>query len=109
MARDLLALWGWQAAQREQQQAQQTQQSSAAGAGGEEGASPSSNPLPPLNFPYSAYVESTPWVEGLAGLNGEGIRPESLQGAAYRVPAQRVLSCGASAGSGSPLGFPLQF
>ncbi|KAL4430143.1 hypothetical protein ABPG77_004925 [Micractinium sp. CCAP 211/92] len=73
VARDLLALWGWQAAQREQQQAQQTQQTQQSSAGGEEGASPSSPPLPPLNFPYSAYVESTPWVEGLAGLNVEEV------------------------------------
>ena len=76
VARDLLALWGWQAAQRLQQPTQQAQQPTASGAGGgagsgagEEGGSP---PLPPLNFPYAAYAEHTPWLGSLAGLSGEG-------------------------------------
>ncbi|KAL4434169.1 hypothetical protein ABPG75_000610 [Micractinium tetrahymenae] len=86
VARDLLALWGWQAAQRQQaQQAQQPTASAADGAagsgGGVEGTAPaaaspsppSPPPLPPLNFPYSAYAEHTAWLQDLANLGVEEV------------------------------------
>ena len=94
VARDLLALWGWQAAQRRQQQAaaaQEPQPRSGSDSGGAPAGAAANNhaadsasaaggalpppllpplPLPPLNFPLDAYAEQTRLLADLAELPG---------------------------------------